>query len=517
MSRSTKAIFPGQTSAKLNSEGKLKNQDTYNIKRVHKVSLLILALLVVLLVGKAMLLQGIERGSVIAVLGAVVMLLAVANYFLPVKGYLKGLFFSLIPAVVIIAMLYMDKYVIDNHYIILTTVALSALYFKKENILIHVGVLDVLLTLAYLKKPGNIVGPGAAVQNFITIMILLNGIGLILYFLTSWGRNLVDEAGEKEQRSVQLFEKLQNTFEKIEKSTLVLTNNVRQIDSNMEMVSESSHNIMTTMQEMAKAIQSEAADIYSMNEVMVGSLDNANETKVLTRNISEKSSETSEKVDDGWNKIEQVNGQMDIIKEAIGTASINVNDLRSSMERVNTLLEGIKHIASQTNLLSLNAAIESARAGEQGKGFAVVAEEVRKLAEQSTVIVSDINLVTTALFNKSNEVQEKVRQGETATGEGKKLVSDISEYFRDIRDSFDKTDSDINNGMGRIESLIEKFLQVQRQIENMASLSEENAASIEEILATVENDNEQIQAINGSIKEINDMCEQLGIIVDSKS
>jgi methyl-accepting chemotaxis protein len=69
--------------------------------------------------------------------------------------------------------------------------------------------------------------------------------------------------------------------------------------------------------------------------------------------------------------------------------------------------------------------------------------------------------------------------------------------------------------MRRIESLIDKFIQVQKQIENMASLSEENAASVEEILATVENDNDQILAINTAIKEIDEMCTKLAELVDA--
>jgi len=69
--------------------------------------------------------------------------------------------------------------------------------------------------------------------------------------------------------------------------------------------------------------------------------------------------------------------------------------------------------------------------------------------------------------------------------------------------------------MRHIENLIDKFIQVQKQIENMASLSEENAASVEEILATVENDNDQILAINTAIKEIDEMCTKLAELVEA--
>ncbi len=516
MGKNVSVKLPKQTAVTMQLARKSKSLDTYNTKRVHIVSLSIIFSIIMLLVVKAMIIQGFSQGIDIALKGSIVLVLAVINYFLPINEYLKGLFFSIVPAVVIMALIFLDGSTIDDHYIIMATVALAALYFKKENILIHVGILDILYAAVFLSKSENLVGSDTGGHNFVATLIIFNGIGLILLFLSIWGRKLVDESGKKERQASQLLEKLQSTFAKIEGSTLSLTGNVRHISTNIDIVTESSQNIINTMQEMAKAIQSEAADINSMNEAMTGSIEGANETQILTKSISEKSGEMSDKVADGWNKIEQVNDQIDIITEAIGSASLNVSDLQSSMERVNTFLSGIKDIADRTNLLALNASIESARAGEHGKGFAVVADEVRKLAEQSTKIVSDINTVTSALFEKSKEVFEKVCQGETATGQGKKLVSDISAYFSDMKESFNKTGVDINNGMGRIESLIEKFMQEHRQIENVASLSEENAASIEEVLATAENDNEQIRAINSSIKEINDMCEQLGIIVEVK-
>jgi methyl-accepting chemotaxis protein len=119
------------------------------------------------------------------------------------------------------------------------------------------------------------------------------------------------------------------------------------------------------------------------------------------------------------------------------------------------------------------------------------------------------------LFDKSKEVYDKVSQGENAAKEGKNLAEDISAYFSDIKDTCSQTDTDIGNCMRRIESLIDKFIQVQKQIENMASLSEENAASVEEILATVENDNDQILAINTAIKEIDEMCSKLAELVEA--
>ena len=492
------------------------NKDTYNVQRVNKVNMAVIVAIVLLISIQSMLIQGVARGITIGLQGTIVIVLAIINYFLPINKYIKGLLLALIPAVVIVALFYLDSYALNKHYILLTTVAMATLYFKKEIILIHGGIVDILLLAVYIAKPENLVGVGSGLESFIPVMIIFNSIVVLLYFLSKWGRDLVNEAYQKEIHANELLSKLQNTFFNIEESTNTLSNNVKLANSNIDAVTEASQNINVAMQDMATAIQGEAASVYNINETMIGSLESVRETQRISKGISDKSGEMSEKVDSGWEKIEQVDNQINIITDAITTAVITVSELQSSIEQVNNLLEGIKQIADQTNLLALNAAIESARAGEHGKGFAVVADEVRKLAEESSKIVKDINLVTTGMFIKSKEANEKVNQGEVATVEGRKLVNEISVYFKSIKESFDSTDVEINEGMKQIEGITAKFVSAQDQIQNIASVSEETAASVEEVLATIDDQNSQMLLISNSIKEINEMCEKLKKMADLK-
>ena len=100
--------------------------------------------------------------------------------------------------------------------------------------------------------------------------------------------------------------------------------------------------------------------------------------------------------------------------------------------------------------------------------------------------------------------------------EGKKLVDEISTYFNSMKETFNTTDFEINREMKQIDSITAKFTDTQKQIENMASVSEESAASVEEVLATLENQNSKIITINNSIKEINDMCQRLKAMAEAK-
>nr|WP_246067044.1 methyl-accepting chemotaxis protein [Cytobacillus solani] len=228
----------------------------------------------------------------------------------------------------------------------------------------------------------------------------------------------------------------------------------------------------------------------------------------------EKSDEMNEKVQDGWNKISQVTDHMETVNSAISTTALTVTELQASLETVNSLLEGIKQIADQTNLLALNAAIESARAGEHGKGFAVVADEVRKLAEQSANITVSISEVTNTLFHKSEEAQVKSIEGENAVVEGQHLLHEVSSFFTEIKDSFQETNAELSKGMEEIKLATDNFTHIQEQIENTANISEENSASTQEIVATLEDEHHLITSINEVVTGLNHVSLQLKDMVN---
>ena len=260
---------------------------------------------------------------------------------------------------------------------------------------------------------------------------------------------------------------------------------------------------------MATGIQGEAESVNIINDSMSESMTKMREATNINKTIVSESQSMNLKVQEGWHKINQVASYIDTVGSTISTTTLTVSDLHNSLERVNTLLNGIKHIAEQTNLLALNAAIESARAGEHGRGFAVVAEEVRKLAEQSARITLDIAEVTTELSNKSKEAREKSIEGEVSITEGRRLLKDISTYFEEIKNTYTIIDEGLSNGMKEIALAVDNFTMIQNQIENVSAISQENTASTEEIISTIESEHLLITSINSAVTDINELSRKL--------
>lgn len=166
----------------------------------------------------------------------------------------------------------------------------------------------------------------------------------------------------------------------------------------------------------------------------------------------------------GGKAVEQTVASMNRIQEQVKASSDNIIALGQMGQAIGAIVETIDQIAEQTNLLALNAAIEAARAGEHGKGFAVVADEVRKLAERSTVATGEVS----ALIGKVRRgVDEAVRSMQVSSQEVTEGAQNSQEAGKALTD------------------ILQSVQSVTAQVENVSAITEQMAASVQEVSATV--------------------------------
>lgn len=127
--------------------------------------------------------------------------------------------------------------------------------------------------------------------------------------------------------------------------------------------------------------------------------------------VAQAAEEAGEYARDGGKEIEDQLSAMESIDVSISAAVEAINALTDASERISNTVSSISDLASQTNLLALNAAIEAARAGEQGRGFAVVADEVRKLADHTSAATAEIAMVLKQVLEHTDEASRKIRAG----------------------------------------------------------------------------------------------------------
>lgn len=485
----------------------------YNFKRVHKTNLLVTILVVAFFLIKSVIAGGLSLLMQDAMYTMPIVVLALALYFLPIKNTVKGYFLATIPTVAAFALLVVDGFDIEKYFILFTSICMAALYFNLSIIISYWVTLNVALWSFYIFLPTYIKGGDISINSFLGYFIILNGAMVLLYFLCRWGNEMVQKTMLKETEANDALAKLENTFGKITESTSTINTNMNSMHEVTQSTEDSSNQLVDTVQDITSGIVTQADSVGEINNKVTGITQDIEMTQMISKELAEKSQTMTSEVTVGEEKIKSMAEQMATIQETMQSSKETVSNLEHSMGEVNSFLEVISSISSQTNLLALNAAIESARAGEMGKGFAVVADEVRKLAEQSAKSVGDINTIISKVTTQATEAVEKVSSGEVALNEGTRLLQEVINQYGDIKTTFIASNEALVTELEMINKVSDEVVIIHDEIEKIASISEQQSAASQEVLATIENQHDGIITMNTDIKEMQRLSEELENLV----
>lgn len=200
----------------------------------------------------------------------------------------------------------------------------------------------------------------------------------------------------------------------------------------------------------------------------------------------------------------------EVTTDAIQVVSDQTKQTSDSAIHINEMVEIIKDMASQTNLLSLNASIESARAGEAGRGFAVVAEEIRKLAEKSAESAAGIEIVVNELTSNVEVSTERMQAVMANVSEQKKQLNETKEAFDNLYKEISMVDDVAKEISRQTDILNELKVVVSDSVANLSSVVEESSASAEETSAGM-------QVVAESIRECYQDTQLLVELSDSQN
>lgn len=278
--------------------------------------------------------------------------------------------------------------------------------------------------------------------------------------------NRKDEIGSLTDSFNHMLQELKRMIGVINQSSVTMSGTTSQLLVNANETKGASNEISVIMEQMASQVETQYKSLDDSAKIIEEVSENINDIAINSSVVTELSSKTQGEIEVGNQKVNDLVEQMNTISQSVNQSSNSIMALLAHSKDIESIVEIIQGIASQTNLLALNAAIEAARAGEAGKGFAVVADEVRKLAEQSES--STVNI---------RNIIEKINSDTNVTAEKMKIVlDDVKEGIHSVGE----TGMVFKNILGAIQEVNGKIQEVTATSEEMSAATEEITASAKE-------------------------------------
>lgn len=318
-----------------------------------------------------------------------------------------------------------------------------------------------------------------------------------------------DEIGSISRNIVLMFESLRNIVKQIEQSSTTLSNNAGTLADQTIQLKRSSDEISTTMNDLSNAAMSQASDtttsaneVTKLDELIMRNLSD-------TENLRSNADEMDKVKNNGLTAIRDLIEKTSRSRESIVIVREAMQQNNEQAQKIEATSQKINDIADQTNLLSLNAAIEAARAGDAGRGFAVVAEEIRGLAEETNNLTNEIGTIIQELLEKTADATQNMENMEKIFEEQEHSVGDTRENFMQIEQCLTSVQSSVNTLYESGNNMTSSKEVIVQMIEGISAASQENAAGSEEVLAAVETQDSVITDITGMTQNLSAVAEEL--------
>lgn len=307
----------------------------------------------------------------------------------------------------------------------------------------------------------------------------------------------------------QMLGNIRALINKADTVAKALGNASERVGGNSGILLEETKSITTSISDVEKGIVMQANDAENCLTRMDDLSKKIGVVSENTGKIADIADVTKSTVSDGLATIDTLQDKVKATTQVTAEVISNIEDLEKASQSIANIVGAINDIADETSLLSLNASIEAARAGDAGRGFAVVAESIRKLAEQSLNSVNEIRNIVGKIQKQTVDTVEVAKQAEVIVNSQEEALKATIDVFHDI----DKHVSGLAENLSQISAGIDAMEGAKKDtlaaIESISAVAEETASAVTEVNEAAGRQLEAVKKLNNESEELIDRSEDL--------
>ena len=318
-----------------------------------------------------------------------------------------------------------------------------------------------------------------------------------------------DEIGLIIEKMKELTQSLGNIVGKIRNSSDTMSANSYELNDTSSQTLAANNEISKAVEDVAEGSTGMAASISKINENL---LEMSNETKDINESVNEIRNQTTAVQDSSKimnNKIKSMQNSSQKMDDGISAISKRIETVNTTVDKVSNIVSVIEEISSETNLLSLNASIEAARAGDAGKGFAVVAQEIRVLSDNTNTELENIKQIISSLVEECRYCVQASGTIVEDNAKQKEEIKAVLDEFGSLDEQIQKTAEKADEIEELVTAMIELNDDITKSSNSLTDVSAANAAATEEMNANIEELNAMMHGVSEMAEHMNNESDGL--------
>ena len=318
-----------------------------------------------------------------------------------------------------------------------------------------------------------------------------------------------DEIGLIIEKMKELTQSLGNIVGKIRNSSDTMSSNSYELNDTSSQTLAANNEISKAVEDVAEGSTGMAASISKINENL---LEMSNETKDINESVNEIRNQTTAVQDSSKIMNDKIKSRQDSshkMDEGISAISKRIETVNTTVDKVSNIVSVIEEISSETNLLSLNASIEAARAGDAGKGFAVVAQEIRVLSDNTNTELENIKQIISSLVEECRYCVQASGTIVEDNAKQKEEIKAVLDEFGSLDEQIQKTAEKADEIEELVTAMIELNDDITKSSNSLTDVSAANAAATEEMNANIEELNAMMNGVSEMAGHMNDESDGL--------